>query len=213
MKTAAIALAASVLAVDATANVFTHEPFHLEASTEEPNNAGFWSNYDLVMGAMIGFYLPINNYARNYDCFSELMTSGVKMTMYSSYFDSELGSDDTSLFLAVFVDSVNWALTANTCWQQYETQRRNGWYAHYEHAAVVQAEEGESHALKRVMKAAKAFQAWTKFDGHYKDSHLYFFQKGFYAAYMASNVITLGIDILGIDAVQAQDPWVRYYDL
>lgn len=31
----------------------------------------FWAYSDMLMGVMIGFYVPMNQYARNDDCFSQ----------------------------------------------------------------------------------------------------------------------------------------------
>ena len=72
MRTVAIALATSVLAIEPLASETSGHI--LEASTDhdeyriEPAQVPLWKNYEFLIGSLLGLYLPINNYANNYDC-------------------------------------------------------------------------------------------------------------------------------------------------
>jgi hypothetical protein len=47
----------------------------------------FFGWWDFWMGAIIGAYIPINNRARDYDCFGRMFLLGSGITDYHRYFD------------------------------------------------------------------------------------------------------------------------------
>lgn len=217
MKTAALALAASVISVEAqSADVlFLEQSQHLEATTSsEPEQVYLWKNWDYFMGAMIGLYLPLNNYANNYDCQSELIMSGTKLAMYSSYFDHKLKSEAMpGLWFAILFDIVGWVNTYQACSEQYDSSLADDWYDHYDsHAVRIGAEEeDENHLLKRMVKGLKVASSLQKFI-YYMDNNLYHFQKAFYLMFAVGNATVLGLDLAGSDLIAVQNRYVRYYD-
>lgn len=55
---------------------------------EKPVAAEFWSKTDFWVGILMGFYVPINSYARNADCFSALLRSADKFILFHRLFDN-----------------------------------------------------------------------------------------------------------------------------
>jgi len=44
----------------------------------------------MMMGIMVGLYIPMNRYARNNDCYSQFWESASNLIEYHDYFDGEV---------------------------------------------------------------------------------------------------------------------------
>ena len=87
----------SILALVGLANATTAyeaEP-HIQLEQTTPTQTTieqdhFWALYDLFIGTVLGAYVPLNLYARDYDCFSRFFQVGAMTVEYSQLADGNV---------------------------------------------------------------------------------------------------------------------------
>jgi len=57
-------------------------------TTTKAKQAFFWANTDMLFGAMVGLYEPINRFVRDDDCYSLFFSLSTNLIKYNRFFKS-----------------------------------------------------------------------------------------------------------------------------
>ena len=79
----------------------------------------FWAYSDMMMGVMIGFYVPLIRYTRNEDCYAKFWEVAASQIEYSNYFDGQPLSSKISLGMSLSFDALSFYQLFDTCMVQF----------------------------------------------------------------------------------------------
>lgn len=88
-----------------------------------------WAINDLIMGTMIGAYVPLNMYARKNDCYSRFWQMGTQAVEYSTLADGTVRNRNQNILLGInlFQDTFAMYQTVKVCYVQYVVGRKTNW--------------------------------------------------------------------------------------
>ena len=75
----------------------------------------------MIVGIFVGYYAPMNMYARNGDCFSTFWNQASNFITYHIYFDGKSFTASTwiQLTMAIIFDGLSVKNVAEVCLEQY----------------------------------------------------------------------------------------------
>ena len=202
------------------------EPVQIERVETTAMPFNFFSTLDFSMGMIIGFYSPIQQRWRNWDCRSRFFDLAIKVVKFSKYWDKPyeltVGGAVGSLVELSFLSFAS-LVTYDTCNAQYEeisdgsnnwllnfqsedTAEKAGYTTAWAHPMVSEEPTGDiatfAHALVVVLNLNGAI-------GNF-NSHYYYFFTGLALGGFFGQAFTFADSQLELGIITPENPWERY---